>query len=59
MCVRNFHNNNKPVKTLNDESSFLLKPSENLIPLKNQLNNASPEDNTGPENVVQSKYHDQ
>ena len=59
MCVRNFHNNNKPVKTLNDESSFLLKPSENLIPLKNQLNNASPEDNTDPENVVQSKYHDQ
>ena len=59
MCVRNFHNNNKSVKTLNDESSFLLKPSENLIPLKNQLNNASPEDNTDPENVVQSKYHDQ
>ena len=30
MCVSNFHNNNKPVKTLNNESSVLLKSSENL-----------------------------
>ena len=59
MCVSNFHNNNKPVKTLNNESSLLLKPSENLKLLVNQFNNnASPEDNTDPENVVQSKYYD-
>lgn len=38
--------NNKPVKTLNNESSLLLKPSENLNFLLNQFNNASPESNT-------------
>ena len=57
MCVSNFHNNNKPVKTLNNESSLFLKPSENLKLLLNQFNNnASPEDNIDPEDVVQSKY---
>ena len=30
MCVSNFHNNSKPVKTLNSERSLLLKPSENF-----------------------------
>ena len=39
MCVSNFHNNNKPVKTLSNESSLLLKPSENLKPLENQFKN--------------------
>ena len=58
MCVSNFNSNNKPVKTLNNASSSLLKPSENLMPLVNQFNNASPEDNTDPENVVQFKYYD-
>ena len=59
MYVSNYHNNNKPVKTLNNESSLLLKPSENLKLLVNQFNNnASPEDNTDPEDVVQSKYYD-
>ena len=58
MCLTNFLNNNKPVKTLNNESSVLLKPSENLKFLVNQFNDASPEDNTDPENVVQSKYFD-
>ena len=58
ICVNNFHNNNKPGKT-NTEGSLLLKPSENLKLLVNQFNNnASPEDNTDPENVVQSKYYD-
>ena len=58
ICVSNFHNNNKPGKT-NIEGSLLLKPSENLKLLVNQFNNnASPEDNTDPENVVQSKYYD-
>ena len=56
--VNNYHSNNKPVKTLNNESSLLLKPSENLKFLVNQINNASPRDNTDPENVVQSKYYD-
>ena len=36
-----------------------MKPSENFKLLVNQFNNnASPEDNTDPENVVQSKYYD-
>ena len=48
---------NKPGKT-NIEGSLLLKSSENIKLLVNQFNNnASPEDNTGPENVVQSKYY--
>ena len=58
MCVSNFRNNNKPIKTLNNERSFLLKLSENLIHLVNQFNNGSPEDNTDPENVAKSKYYD-
>ena len=59
MYVNNFHNNNKAVKTLNNESSLLLRPSENLKVLLNQFNNnASPEDNTDPEDFVQSKYYD-
>ena len=43
MCASNFHNDNKQVNTLNNESSLLLKPSEN---------------NNDPENVVQFKYDD-
>ena len=59
MCVSKFHNNNKPVNTLNNESSILLKPSENLKLLVNHVNNnASAEDNTERENVIQSKYYD-
>ena len=58
MCASNFHNVNKQVYTLNNESSLLLKPSENLKTLLNQFNNASPEDNNDPENVVQFKYDD-
>ena len=58
ICTGNFYNNNKPGKT-NIEGSLLLKPAENLKLLVNQFNNnASPEDNTDPENVVQSKYYD-
>ena len=60
MCVSDFHNNNnKPGKTINNKGSLLLKPSENLKLLVNQFNNnASPEDKTDPENVVQSKCYD-
>ena len=57
MYVNNFSNKNKSVKTLEDESSLLLKPSENLKLLVNQFNNAHPEDNFDPENIVQSKYY--
>ena len=53
MSVINSYNNDKPVKTLNNESSLLLKLSENLKLLVNQFNNASLEDNTDPKNVVQ------
>ena len=56
--VSNFRNNKKPVKTLNNGSSLLLKASGNLNFLVDQSNNASPEDNTDPENVVQLKYYD-
>ena len=52
MRVSNFHSNNKPVKMLNNKSSLLLKPSENLKLLVNQFNNASPEEKTDPKNVV-------
>ena len=59
ICVSNFHNNNEPDKTKNNEASPLLKPSENLKLLVNQFNDdASPEANIDPENVVQSKYYD-
>ena len=58
MCVSNFHNNIKPVKTLNNESSLLLKPSKNFRLLVNQFNITFPKDNTDLENVVQSKYYD-
>ena len=57
-CVSSFHNYKKPVKTLNNESSLLLKASGNLKFLVDQFNNASPEDNTDPENVIQFKYYD-
>ena len=59
MCVSNFHNDNKPGKTLNNEGSLLLKTSKNLKLLVNQFNNnAFPEDSTDPENVVESQYYD-
>ena len=46
MSLSNFHNNNKPDKTLNNEGSLLLKPSQNLKLLVNQFNDkASPEGN--------------
>ena len=59
ICVSNFRNNNKPGKTINNEASLLLKPSEKLKLLVNQFNNnPSPEDNTDTENVGQSKCYD-
>ena len=58
MCISNFYNNNKLVKTLNNKNSLLLKPSDNLKLIVKQFNNTSPEGNTDPENVVKSKYYD-
>ena len=46
ICVSNFHNNKKSDKTLNNEDSLSLKPSQNLKLIVNQFNNnSSPEDN--------------
>ena len=57
MCVNNFHNNTTTDITLNNESSLLSNPSENFKLLVNQFNNTSPEYNTDPENIVQSKCY--
>ena len=46
MCESNFHNNNKPLKALNNQSSLLLKLSLILKLLVNLFNNATAEDNT-------------
>ena len=56
--MSNFHNNNKPVKTLNNQSSLLLKPSKNLKLLVSRFNVSPVDDWKWPQNVVQSKYYD-
>ena len=38
--------------------SLILKPPPDLALLFNQFNNAIPENNSDPENVIQSKYYD-
>ena len=55
--IISYDNNNIPGKALHSEGSILLNPSEDLKVLVNQFN-ASAEDNTDPENIVQSKYYD-
>ena len=45
MCVSNFQNNNKLFKTLNNDSSLLLKPLKNLKLFVNQFTNAPPGEN--------------
>ena len=52
MCVSDFQNKNKPVKTLTNKSLLSLNPSENLKILVNQFNNASQEDNIDPKNAT-------
>ena len=52
MCISNFYNNNKLVKTLNNKNSLLLKPSDNLKLIVKQFNNTSPEGNTDPEMLL-------
>ena len=50
------NNNNNESK--NSNSSLILKPPPDLGLLFNQSNNAIPENNSDPENVIQSKYYD-
>ena len=54
--VNNNNDNNNESKNLN--SSLILKPPADLAILFNQFNNAIPENNSDPENVIQSKYYD-
>ena len=42
----------------NSNSSLILKPPPDLALLFNQFNNAIPENNSDPENVMQSKHYD-
>ena len=51
-----FNNNNNKSKSSN--SSLILKPPLDLALFFNQFNNAIPENNSDPENVIQSKYYD-
>ena len=54
--VNNNNDNNNESKTSN--SYLILKPPPDLALLFNQFNNAIPENNNDPENVIQSKYYD-
>ena len=53
--VNNNNDNNNESK--NSNSSLILKPPPDLALLFNQFNNAIPENNSDPENVIQSKYY--
>ena len=50
------NNNNDNSKSKNSNSSVILTPPD-LAPLFNQFSNAIPENNSDPENVIQSKYY--
>ena len=50
--------NNNNNKSKNSNSSLILKPPLDLALLFNQFNNAIAENNTDPENVMQSKHYD-
>ena len=54
----NNNNNNNNNESKNSNSSLILKPPPDLPLLFNQFNNAIPENNSDPENVIQSKYYD-
>ena len=54
----NNNNNNNNNESKNSNSSLILKPPPDLTLLFNQFNNAIPENNSDPENVIQSKYYD-
>ena len=54
--VHNINDNNNESK--NSNSSLILKPPPDLALLFNQFNNAIAENNSDPENGMQSKYYD-
>ena len=54
----NNNNNNNNNESKNSNSSLILKPPPDLALLFNQFNNAISENNSDPENVIQSKYYD-
>ena len=54
----NNNNNNNSNESKNSNSFLILKPPPDLALLFNQFNNAIPENNSDPENVIQSKYYD-
>ena len=59
--INNDNNNNINInnKELEVSNSFLiLKPPPDLARLFNQSSNAIPENNSVPENVIQSKYYE-
>ena len=51
----NYYYNNE---SKNSNSSLILKPPPDLALPFNQFNNASPENNSDLENIIQSKYYD-
>ena len=52
------NSNNIINESKNSNSYLILKPPPDLALLFNQFSNAIPENNSNPENVIQSKYHD-
>ena len=52
------NNNDTNNESKNSNSSLILKPPPDLALLFNQFNNAIPENNSDPENVMQSKHYD-
>ena len=54
----NNNNNNNNNESKNSNRSLILKCPPNLALLFNQFNNAIPENNSDPENVIKSKYYD-
>ena len=54
----NNNNNDNNNKSKSSNSSLILKPPLDLALFFNQFNNAIPENNSDPENVIQSKYYD-
>ena len=56
IIINNNNNNNNESK--NSNSFLILKPPPDLVLLFNQFNNAIPENNSDPENVIETKYYD-
>ena len=52
------NNNDTNNESKNSNSSLILKPPPDLALLFNQFNNAISENDSHPENVIQSKYYD-